>query len=91
MIEGPPGTVWLATAGDGLHRLRGQDETHYTTEDGLPSNQALSLFRDEQGAIWIGTKDGGLARLIDGTITSINSEACRHSNRIHGIIEVRQG
>jgi hypothetical protein len=38
--------------------------------DGLPSNLVRALFEDFEGALWIGTYGGGMARLEDGRLTA---------------------
>ncbi|NNC91522.1 MAG: hypothetical protein HKN80_03410, partial [Acidimicrobiia bacterium] len=38
---------------------------HYTGDDGLPQVQALSVYQDSRGYVWVGTY-GGLAR-YDGS------------------------
>jgi signal transduction histidine kinase/ligand-binding sensor domain-containing protein/DNA-binding response OmpR family regulator len=44
--------VWIA--GDGLNRLDLNTETftHFTMEDGLPSNMVLKILEDDNGNIW---------------------------------------
>ncbi len=39
---------------------------NFTTEKGLPANQILSLFQNNDGVLWIGTSNGGFA-LYDGS------------------------
>ena len=61
---------------------------NYSTEQGLPQSQVLSVFQDKNGYMWFGTNSGGVAKfdgnnfitfttqegLIDNTIYSI----CNH-------------
>ncbi len=54
--------VWLGTD-QGLARLAQDDIengifTHYSTDDGLPSNQIVGLQGDDRGRIWISTNRG---------------------------------
>ena len=56
--------IWVAT-GNGLFLIDGQTEKlikHYTTDDGLSSNNLNYLYQDTEGIYWIGTKDTGLIR-----------------------------
>ncbi len=68
--------IWIATLGGGLNRLKKFelfediikiDFFHYYHEKGrsssLSSNNAIEIFEDSRGSIWIGTFDGGLNRL----------------------------
>lgn len=68
-VEFPPeGGALLATNGGVVHwrEDRGVVAT-WTTDDGLPSDHARSLWRDSDGRIWIGTASG-VALLEDGTL-----------------------
>jgi ligand-binding sensor domain-containing protein/signal transduction histidine kinase len=47
----------------------GKIESAITTKEGLPSNKIFCLLEDSDGGIWIGTQDGGLARMKSGKIT----------------------
>jgi signal transduction histidine kinase len=53
------GSVWVATWGDGLYRLRdGRVERRYDVDDGLPDDRVRSLHRTNDGALWVGTRSG---------------------------------
>jgi ligand-binding sensor domain-containing protein len=60
MIEDKAGVWWIGTT-NGLGRYDGQTWTRYSTADGLPDNDILSLL-DAGGTLWAGT-NGGAARL----------------------------
>lgn len=56
------GNVWLGTS-EGLFILRDEQVVaHFTTADGLPSNDVKFIHEDKNGAIWLGTY-GGLVKL----------------------------
>jgi signal transduction histidine kinase len=67
------GDLWVPTLGDGLRRVRNPetlkgkpdrsspDLERYTTQDGLSSNNDLSIFQDRDANIWVGS-DRGLDR-----------------------------
>ena len=55
---------------DGLYRLRPARFTTYTTQQGLSCNNAMSVYEDKSGVIWIGTWGGGLNRLQGGKFTA---------------------
>jgi signal transduction histidine kinase/ligand-binding sensor domain-containing protein/CheY-like chemotaxis protein len=62
ILEGESGDVWLGTA-KGLWRLQhGRETSHYTTDEGLGSNDVTTLGRGGTGSIWIGLRAGGFAR-----------------------------
>jgi ligand-binding sensor domain-containing protein/signal transduction histidine kinase len=62
MYEDREGDLWLGTDSDGLHLLRDQKFTTYTTRDGLSGNFVRSVFQSPSGELWIGTDGAGLNR-----------------------------
>ena len=60
--------VWAATLGSGLVEVRDGRVTSHAADPGLPENpQALRLFRDSAGRLWVGFRNGGLAVYENGT------------------------
>ncbi len=59
------GTLWAATLGGGVARVRGGVFARYGVRDGLPSEYVWALAEDSEGTVWAGT-DAGIAR-FDGT------------------------
>jgi hypothetical protein len=56
------GDVWIATEAGITRYSQGHDSwTHYTTLDGLPSNQASALAFDRYGDLYVGTACDGIA------------------------------
>src|ERR1700754_2308698 len=43
---------------------------HYSTDDGLPQSQVLSIFQDREGYMWFGTNSGGVGK-FDGRSFSV--------------------
>lgn len=63
------GDVWVGSEG-GLFRFKeGQVVGHYTTKEGLPSDDVRVIHEDRQGTLWIGTS-GSLTRFEDGKFIS---------------------
>lgn len=52
------GVLWIGTYGDGLFRLSNHEVKRYTTDDGLQDDVILGLLGDEQGNIWMTTRNG---------------------------------
>lgn len=52
MIQDKKGYLWFATD-NGVFRYDGKDFTRYSTENGLPDNDVLSVEEDQLGRIWI--------------------------------------
>jgi signal transduction histidine kinase/ligand-binding sensor domain-containing protein len=61
--------LWIATF-DGLSRLRNKKITTFTKADGLGGNVITALAFDGSGALWIGTKGGGLSRYAEDRFTA---------------------
>jgi ligand-binding sensor domain-containing protein/signal transduction histidine kinase len=57
--------LWIGTLAGGLALLRMGTFSYYTMEDGLPSDNVLSIYQDPEGDIWIGT-EGGVCQLRVG-------------------------
>jgi signal transduction histidine kinase/ligand-binding sensor domain-containing protein len=69
LSEAPDGSIWAATAGAGLWRIKAGETRRFTTVDGLGSNRLRSLYQDPDGTLWIGTFGGGLNAFRDGVFT----------------------
>ncbi len=62
IYEDREGDLWLGTDSGGLHVLRDQKFTTYTTADGLSGNFVRCVFQSSKGELWIGTDGAGLNR-----------------------------
>lgn len=70
MSEDTDGTIWIGTNNGGLNRYRPSDGTyaHYTTADGLGSNDVKAIYLDPDGRhIYVGAHIGGLSILDKAT------------------------
>lgn len=58
-VQDSAGFLWFGTQDYGLVKWVEKDSTrHYTTADGLPSNQITDLHVDAAGRMWIATSQG---------------------------------
>ena len=59
--------IWVGTVTDGVYLIQpGEDKLlHFTTKDGLPSNNIKGMIEDNSGNIWI-TTDKGLCKCEPG-------------------------
>jgi PAS domain S-box-containing protein len=67
IVETPDGAIWVATWGDGVHRIDGTSWTEYRVGTGLPTDWIRSLEVTREGHIWAISEEG-IARIIDGQI-----------------------
>jgi len=82
--------LWIGTLG-GLTRFDHGKFATLTIRDGLSSNVITALYPDPEGALWIGTNQGGLNRLRDGKITAYPPEQSQLPESIYGILEDTRG
>lgn len=65
--------LWAGTDGGGLCRLfpgvPGRKLECYTAADGLSGNSVASIFRDQEGSLWVGTTTGGLNQFKAGALS----------------------
>lgn len=69
LLAGSDNSLWIATA-DGLSRLHNGKFTLFTTQQGLPSNNVLSLVGDGRGALRAVTS-GGAALYENGRFAGV--------------------
>lgn len=50
--------LWLGTLNRGLSRVKGEDITHWTTEDGLPDNTIYAMLEDDAHTLWMSSNEG---------------------------------
>lgn len=90
-LEDVWGSVWIATATQGLFRLTGTRLEQLDQSGGLTHNQVESLFQDREGSLWIGTNGGGLNRLRDGKFYTLSMTEGLPSDMIFTVFEDSKG
>jgi diguanylate cyclase (GGDEF)-like protein len=91
ITQTPDGAIWIADDGGGVGRWFRGSWTHYTTDNGLPSNHAMCIDADENGDVWVGTASGGLSRIRNGQITTWTVDQGLPGTTVGSIVEDRQG
>ncbi|MFQ5569817.1 MAG: two-component regulator propeller domain-containing protein [Rhodothermales bacterium] len=81
LYQDPAGTLWIGTDGGGLNKLLASTAdgqtvsfSHYTRQEGLPSNNIYGILPDDDGHLWLSTTNG-LSRFNPETETFTNYDA----------------
>jgi PAS domain S-box-containing protein len=82
--------IWIPTQNTGLIRYHNCTFSDYSTKDGLKSNRVDDVGFDTKGNFWIFTTQGS-SRLAAGKITSLSIPGVPDSEKIHGVVEDRNG
>lgn len=69
IVQAKDGSMWFATQGKGVVRLRDGDFLAHQPSQGMPGASATSLAESADGAMWVGLAQG-LARIADGEVTT---------------------
>lgn len=87
-------SIWFATLGNGVSRLKDEKWTTFTLDNGLPSNQTWCLFEaksdNKQQIIWVGTQNG-LVRYQDGSWAKETAIDGLSSNQVRCLAESTKG
>jgi signal transduction histidine kinase/ligand-binding sensor domain-containing protein len=84
-----PSALWIGTSG-GLSCLHPDGSIRiYTTRDGLPRLIVTAMAQDDEGILWVATKDGGLSRLAGDHFQAVGGPGL--SSEIIGITEDSKG
>jgi ligand-binding sensor domain-containing protein/serine phosphatase RsbU (regulator of sigma subunit) len=60
---------------------------NYSTDDGLPQSQVLSIFQDSKGYMWFGTNSGGLAKFDGRKFITLNKNDGLADDNVFSIVE----
>ena len=85
------GSLWLASSGAGLHRLRPTAFSTLGEAQGLSAREVYPLHQSSDGALWIGTQKGALNRWLDGRIEVYGEADGLLDDNIRAIASDRDG
>lgn len=99
------GNLWFGRDGYGACRYNGHDFQHFTTKDGLPSNNVQVIEEDNQGNLWFGSRvaendhpdpdkrtgAGGLCRYDGKNFTVYPTWQGLHHNDVYSIFADESG
>lgn len=66
LASGTDGAIWVATQANGIFRLTGKTVVPYSLQHGLPTNTVTQVMFDNNGQLWAGFYEQGIACLKDG-------------------------
>lgn len=93
IAEDAEGNIWFGRDGYGASKFNGKSFVHFTTKEGLNSNNVQSIVPDNEGNIWIGTrvaeKDNAdtKKRFGQGGLNKFDGEKFIHFPEIKGLSE----
>jgi signal transduction histidine kinase/ligand-binding sensor domain-containing protein/CheY-like chemotaxis protein len=84
LFQDREGAMWFGSTGQGVFRWDGRELQHFTTQQGLVSDQVYVIHQTPDGALWFGTQ-AGLSRLAQGVWTSFTTRNGLTYGRIEDI------
>ena len=85
MIEDEQGTFWFCTLDDGVYGLPIGAPITYNKNDGIRSNNLVSVARDSAGRILFGDDEGNMNILTQGRLSVKRYQSIDGYNRVLGI------
>ena len=84
-------SVWIGTAGNGLHLFANGEFSRLDKAGDLLSDSIRTLYLDASGTLWVGTAGGGLSWVTDGRVKSVTTREGLPDNTISQILEDSSG
>ncbi len=94
--EDASGNVWIGGWDGDLMRVRQGGMDRFTASDGAPKGAIETVFRDSRDRLWIGSSEGGVARVDDPasphpTFVHLTRSQGLSSNQVNAVTEDRWG
>ena len=89
IVIDPMGRIWVGTP-EGVAVRVGTNFTSYTTENGLPDNNVLSIAAGSGGEVWVGTEKGA-ARFRDNSWTAFTTAEGLPGDRVQALAADSRG
>ena len=84
------GRIWAGADGL-LFRYDGRSWTSFPVASGAPAATVRAFARTRDGALWMGTNGGGLARYLDGTFTRVSKADGLPSDLVRSLYQDEAG
>jgi signal transduction histidine kinase/ligand-binding sensor domain-containing protein len=85
--------MWIGTDGLGLFEYDriGNRTRHFTTRDGMASDQVRTLLDDGRGALWIGTHGRGVSKYENGSFVNYSQKEGLVGDRLSASFQDDEG
>ena len=90
VLEDRKGNLWFASRDSGVYYYDKKSFQHFTTREGLASNQVASIYEDRGGNIWFAT-GGGASRYDGKSFRNFTTRDGLSSNAVNSIMEDSTG
>ncbi len=90
LAEGPEGTVWAGSVGEGLFEFRAGKLVVVNAGSGLSDNLIETLLVDREGKLWVGTH-GGLNRICPKKVSVLSHNDGLDYGAVQGLAEISPG
>ena len=90
MIVDRDGSLWVASLGKGIFRIRGDVVEHYGRTDGLSSDTVAALFEDREGIVWAATTNG-IDSFRDPPIVTFSAVEGLGNDAVTGVLASQDG
>jgi signal transduction histidine kinase/ligand-binding sensor domain-containing protein len=89
-IEDSRGYLWIGTP-EGVSVFDGVAFSNFTQADGLAGSYVTSIAESKSmpGAVWVGTLDGGLSKIVRGNLSNVPLDNATH--QVLSLVEDRNG
>jgi len=82
--------LWIATGGQGLYRIHGENVDHFGMADGLSSDTLYGFYEDREGTLWVATANG-LDSFSNRNVTTFTHSAGLYSDYVFSVLAARDG
>jgi hypothetical protein len=78
------GVLWVATRGEGVFAIYGNQKWHYGETEGMAANTCRAITLDPSGGVWVGTNHG--VTFLNGFDPKTGKVNLRSFNSTHGLL-----
>jgi signal transduction histidine kinase/ligand-binding sensor domain-containing protein len=91
IVQDNEGSLWVASDGNGLTRLRPKVFALFNSASGLAVDASDSVSADISGNVWVANRGGGVGRITNGQASILRFPAGSHRLRAYAICADDQG